>query len=114
MDAVRFAFIGCGTIAPFHLRALEECTHSTEVTAAVDVRRDRAEKFSSLLQSPCQVGGANYDVDLAGYPRSQAVGNEARRVGWEDVTHYAIPICSNFYQLCQHNPPNPIGEHKFH
>ena len=81
MDAVRFAFIGCGTIAPFHLRALEECTHSTEVTAAVDVRRDRAEKFSSLLQSPCQVGGANYDVDLAGYPRSQAVGNEARRVG---------------------------------
>jgi len=62
MAAVRFAFIGCGTIAPFHLHALEECTHSTEVTAAVDVRRDRAEKFSSLLQSPCQVGGANYDV----------------------------------------------------
>ena len=62
MAAVRFAFIGCGNIARFHLRALGESMHSTEVTAAVDVSRDSAEKFSSLLQSPCEVGGANYDI----------------------------------------------------
>jgi len=64
MAAVRFAFIGCGNIARFHLRALGESTHSAEVTAAVDVRRDSVETFSSLLQSPCQVGGANYDVQV--------------------------------------------------
>ena len=59
MAAVRFAFIGCGNIAQFHLRALRESTHLAEVTAAVDVRRASAEKFSSLLQAPCKVGGAN-------------------------------------------------------
>ena len=58
MAAVRFAFIGCGNIARFHLRALRESTHLAEVTAAVDVRRESA-KFSSLLQTPCKVGGSN-------------------------------------------------------
>ena len=47
MAAVRFAFIGCGNIARFHLRALRESTHLAEVTAAVDVRRASAEKFST-------------------------------------------------------------------
>lgn len=59
MAAVRFAFIGCGNIARFHLRALRESTYLAEVTTVVDVRRESAEKFSSLLQAPCKVGGAN-------------------------------------------------------
>ena len=59
MAAVRFAFIGCGNIARFHLRALRESAHLAEVTTVVDVRRESAEKFSSLLRSPCKVGGAN-------------------------------------------------------
>src|SRR5580658_10459326 len=39
---LRVAFVGCGAIAPWHLTALHAAAPRTEVTAAVDVDRDRA------------------------------------------------------------------------
>jgi UDP-N-acetyl-2-amino-2-deoxyglucuronate dehydrogenase len=39
---LRVAFVGCGAIAPWHLAALHAAAPRTDVTAAVDVDRDRA------------------------------------------------------------------------
>ena len=39
---LRLAFVGCGAIAQWHLAALRAAAPRTEVTAAVDVDRDRA------------------------------------------------------------------------
>ena len=47
--AVRFAFVGCGTIARHHLGALKQSSHATVVTAVVDVNQERAEKLLKLL-----------------------------------------------------------------
>ena len=47
--AVRFAFVGCGTIARHHLGALKQSSHATAVTAVVDVNRERAESLLRLL-----------------------------------------------------------------
>ena len=49
--AVRFAFVGCGTIARHHLGALKQSSHATAVTAVVDVNRERAEELSRLIPS---------------------------------------------------------------
>ena len=47
--AVRFAFIGCGTIARHHLGALKQSSHATAVTAVVDMNRERADELLRLL-----------------------------------------------------------------
>ena len=39
---LRLAFVGCGAIAHWHLTALRGAASRTEVTAAVDIDRDRA------------------------------------------------------------------------
>lgn len=39
---LRLAFVGCGAIAKWHLEAIRAAAARTEVTAAVDVDRDRA------------------------------------------------------------------------
>lgn len=64
--ALRFAFVGCGGIARFHLRALQNSQHVTKVSAAVDVRKKNAEDFVQLLPNSqdCKVGGANKNMDI--------------------------------------------------
>jgi UDP-N-acetyl-2-amino-2-deoxyglucuronate dehydrogenase len=43
---LRLAFVGCGAIAQWHLTALRAAATRTEVTAAIDVDRDRARAMS--------------------------------------------------------------------
>jgi len=43
---LRLAFVGCGAIAQWHLTALRSAAPRTEVTAAIDVDRDRAAAMS--------------------------------------------------------------------
>ena len=59
MVCVRFAFIGCGAIARLHLRALRENAQRTptQVVAAVDVRKESAQKLAQLADPNCRVSG---------------------------------------------------------
>ncbi|MGP0029052.1 MAG: Gfo/Idh/MocA family protein [Acidimicrobiales bacterium] len=43
---LRLAFVGCGAIAQWHLRALRAAAPRTEVTCVVDVDRDRVEAMA--------------------------------------------------------------------
>ena len=59
MSALRFAFVGCGGIARHHLKALEGCSHPTQVVAVVDTKKENAQQFRELIDSAndCQVSG---------------------------------------------------------
>ena len=96
MAAVRFAFIGCGNIARFHLRALRESTHLAEVTTVVDVRRESAEKFSSLLRSPCKVGGAN----TSSTPRPHNHGEYSRLPYTPPLPHMQCNTATRYSHHC--------------
>ena len=57
--AIRVAFVGCGNIVQHHLKALQQSSHATTVTAVVDIDRGRAEELARLLpkaeQEKCKV-----------------------------------------------------------
>ena len=60
---VRLAFVGCGGISRYHLRAVLGCAHPAQIVAAVDTQQANAEQFARLVPSSskgekCQVGGA--------------------------------------------------------
>ena len=71
---LRLAFVGCGAIARWHLRALRDATTRTDVTAVVDVDPDRAgamaeetgaEAFASVEDA---LGRGRFDAALVMVP----------------------------------------------
>ncbi len=57
MSAVRLLFVGCGSIAGHHLRAVEQSSVKAEVVGAVDPNKDTAEAFVRQVATPngCKV-----------------------------------------------------------
>ena len=53
---LKLAFVGCGAIAPFHLNGIKEQARRTQVSAAIDLNREKAEKIAS--ETGAQVFGS--------------------------------------------------------
>ncbi|HSO69739.1 MAG TPA: Gfo/Idh/MocA family oxidoreductase, partial [Arachnia sp.] len=47
MSALRFAIVGCGAIAPTHVRALQQLAGRVELVACSDIVPERAEALAA-------------------------------------------------------------------
>ncbi len=93
MKKVRFALVGCGSIAKKHAHAIANYVERAEIGAFVDTQLDRAREFSSRYGAPCYAG----------------IGEMMSAVGTEiDVVSVLTPSgshCANVLELAKYGKP---------